>query len=317
MIVARIKSILKILRAFSIFIDKIFFASLFTFFLKIKPGKDLIIVAHRGASKYAPENTIAAFQKALELGANGIECDVIFTRDNIPIVAHHKDLSNRVPAEQRPAIINEMDINAVKKLDVGLWFSKEYKGERIPTLKEVLLFLKGKVERVYLHDKVENNRGSLEKDRIRIFAEEIRNSSMKNQVIVMVESGDLSVWRKVAPDIPLLQCWVGPWYQNNRIKIETSFSSGIRHMGVYHGTGQLSFFGRIISMVGFYNLGCFIGFWPDKKIVDRYKINNCDFTVFTINEKLTMKLYLNAGFSAIGTDDPLLLFSVLDSRNGK
>jgi glycerophosphoryl diester phosphodiesterase len=296
------------------FIDNWLFCPSFLFFIKVKPCQDFIIVAHRGASAYAPENTISAFSKALELGANGIECDVIFTRDNIPVISHHSDISNWVPPEQRPAIINKMDIGSVKKLDVGSWFSEEYKGETIPTLKEALDFLKGKIDRIYLHDKAENRQNNLEeeKNRVRIFAKEIRNFNMEENIVVMVESGDLSIWKSVAPEIQLLHFWIGPAYQRDRIRMEACFSSGIKHMGVYHAVDQFNFLGRIISRAGLYNMGCFIGFWPDKKTIQPYINNGCDFIVFTLNEKLSMKLYINAGFKAIGTDDPLLLVSVLN-----
>ena len=288
---------------------------LLSYFLDTNPRRDFIVVAHKGTSKYAPENTIAAFRKALALGANGIECDVIFTRDDVPVIAHQSDLSYLVPLEQRPAIISDMTLSEVKELDVGSWFSDEYRGECVPTLEEGLLFLKGRVDRVYLHDKSENDYSGAKQDRVRIFGQTIRLLGMKDHVVVMVESGNLSLWRKLAPDIPLLQCWVGPIYQKDRIKLDDSFRSGIRHMGFYHSDGQLNSLGKLFIRMGFHDLGTFVGFYPNKEVVSWYTMRNCDFTVFTINNAFIMKLYIDAGFRAIGTDDPSLLISILHDNH--
>ncbi|MFC1807295.1 glycerophosphodiester phosphodiesterase [Candidatus Omnitrophota bacterium] len=280
----------------------------------IEPEKDFIIVGHRGASKYAPEDTIASFKKALELGANGIECDVLFTRDDIPVIAHHYDISTRALPRPKLAHINEMDIAEVKKLDVGLWFSKEYAGERIPTLREALFFLKGKVDRVYLHDKRENDYTVSKGNRISIFAEEIRSSNMKDKVVVMVESGDLYLWQTHAPDIELLQCWAGFGrldYARGRIKVEDSFLSGVRHMGSYTHGSQPTFLGGVLHKMGLRKLALIVSRLQIEDTVRGYRMKGCDFTVFTINNGLHMLLYLNAGFKAIGTDDPALLVSII------
>ena len=284
-------------------------------FLNTNTDLDFLVVAHRGASKYAPENTIAAFKKALEHGANGIEFDVIFTSDDVPIIAHHNDLTDRVPQEQRPAIISEMDIHQVKQLDVGSWFSEQYKGETIPTLKEGLAFLKGKVKRVYLHDKDENDYSGPRLERIRIVADEIRLAQMQEHVVVMVDSGFLALWQQLAPDLPLLQCWNGPDNRRDHtVPLEESYRRGIRHMGTYHTRGHYTFLGRVMAKVGLVNLGTFIGFWPSRNTVQHYKAKQSDFTVFTVNDRFLMKTYIDAGFNAIGTDDPPLLLSIVNRR---
>ena len=81
------------------------------------PGRDIYVIAHRGASRHAPENTLAAFGLGREHG-DAIECDVIFTADGVPVVSHHHDLSERVAPEQRPAVIGRMALADVKRLDV-------------------------------------------------------------------------------------------------------------------------------------------------------------------------------------------------------
>jgi glycerophosphoryl diester phosphodiesterase len=284
-------------------------------FLNTKADSNFLVVAHRGASKYAPENTNAAFKKALELGANAIEFDVLFTRDDVPVIAHHYDLADRVPEEQRPAIISEMDIHQVKQLDVGSWFSEQYKGETIPTVREVLAFLKGKVKRVYLHDKDENDYSGPRLERIRIVADEIRRAQMQEYVVVMVDSGFLHLWQQLAPDLSFLQCWNGPDnQQGHSVPLGESYRRGIRHMGLYHNRGNYSILGRAIAKAGLTNIGTFIGFWPTKDIVQHYKAKQSDFTVFTVNDRFSMKAYIDAGVDAIGTDDPPLLLSIVNRQ---
>lgn len=101
-----------------------------------------LIVAHRGASAEAPENTLAAFQKAIDIGADLIELDVHLTADNIPVVIHDNTLS-RTTNENRPLFVSDLTLEELKKLDAGSWFNKDFTNEAIPTLLEVLRLERG------------------------------------------------------------------------------------------------------------------------------------------------------------------------------
>ena len=94
------------------------------------------IAAHRGVSSLAPENTLAAFHKAGEMGCEWIEFDVQLTRDNIPVVIHDRTVKR---CTNGSGVISEMDLAELKKLDAGSWFSEAFSNEKIPTLDEVLL----------------------------------------------------------------------------------------------------------------------------------------------------------------------------------
>lgn len=97
------------------------------------------VIAHRGASAYAPENTLAAFKKAKELGASWIEFDVMLTADKEVVVFHDETLERTTngqgPVSERPGAY-------LKTLDAGSWFQAQFIGEKIPTLSEVLEFLR-------------------------------------------------------------------------------------------------------------------------------------------------------------------------------
>ncbi len=93
-----------------------------------------LIIAHRGASGEAPENTLAAFQLALEQGCDGIELDIHLTKDGQLAVIHDENIKRTTNGE---GLIGDMTTAEFKKYDAGSWFSNKYKGERIPLLEEV------------------------------------------------------------------------------------------------------------------------------------------------------------------------------------
>jgi glycerophosphoryl diester phosphodiesterase len=94
------------------------------------------ITAHRGVSSLAPENTLAAFNKAAELDCEWIETDVQLSLDEVPVVIHDKRVDR---CTNGSGIVSAMTLESLKSLDAGLWFGEAFRGERIPTLKETLL----------------------------------------------------------------------------------------------------------------------------------------------------------------------------------
>jgi glycerophosphoryl diester phosphodiesterase len=97
--------------------------------------KEILIIAHRGASNLAPPNTLKSFQKAIELRADFIEFDVHLSRDEEIVINHDAYISHK-DGEKR--FIKEMLLEEIKKEDVG-------EGERIPTLKELVRISKGNI----------------------------------------------------------------------------------------------------------------------------------------------------------------------------
>jgi len=92
-------------------------------------------IAHRGASTAAPPNTLAAFEKAIELGADGIEFDVHLSADGVPVVIHDFTVNGTTNGSGRVASLTLVQL---KQLDAGSYFDPAFAGERIPTLAEVL-----------------------------------------------------------------------------------------------------------------------------------------------------------------------------------
>ncbi|MGM0420972.1 MAG: glycerophosphodiester phosphodiesterase [Bacillota bacterium] len=99
------------------------------------------IQAHRGYSGLYPENTLLAFEKALEAGADIIEFDIHISKDNEVFVIHDEELDRTTDGS---GLIGEHTAAEIKNLDAGSWFSQEFAGEKIPTLAEVIDLIQGR-----------------------------------------------------------------------------------------------------------------------------------------------------------------------------
>jgi glycerophosphoryl diester phosphodiesterase len=99
----------------------------------------VLIIAHRGASGHAPENTLAAFKKAVALGATFIETDLQLSRDARFMAIHDATLDRTTNGQ---GSVHDMTLAELRRLDAGSWFGSEYSGERIPTIEEILAFSK-------------------------------------------------------------------------------------------------------------------------------------------------------------------------------
>jgi glycerophosphoryl diester phosphodiesterase len=100
-----------------------------------------MIIAHRGASAYAPENTMVSFKRALEMGAEGIELDVHLTADGYMAVIHDGKVDRTSSGK---GWVKDMTLSQLRELDFGSWFSPEFKGERIPVLEDIMELLKNR-----------------------------------------------------------------------------------------------------------------------------------------------------------------------------
>lgn len=102
-----------------------------------------LVIAHRGASGAAPENTMAAFRKAIEMGSDMIEIDIQRTRDGHLVVFHDRTLGR---TSNGSGVLRDHTLDELRQLDAGSWFGEEFVGEPIPTLVEVLELVRGRCE---------------------------------------------------------------------------------------------------------------------------------------------------------------------------
>lgn len=110
------------------------------------------IFAHRGASGSFPENTLTAFREAALLRIEGVEFDVHLTKDRQLVVIHDETIDR---TSNGTGYVKDMTLYELRKYDYGSWFSKDFAGEKIPTLGEVLAIFEGTEHRINIELKTD------------------------------------------------------------------------------------------------------------------------------------------------------------------
>jgi glycerophosphoryl diester phosphodiesterase len=109
---------------------------------KLVGADRVLVIAHRGASGVAPENTLPAFRQALESGADLVELDYYHTADGVPVVFHDKDLKRTTNAREvlgnEKLSIPKITLEQARRLDVGAWFGPQFRGTPMMTLEDAL-----------------------------------------------------------------------------------------------------------------------------------------------------------------------------------
>jgi len=144
-----------------------------------------MIIAHRGSSGTAPENTLAAIEKAILDGADAVEVDVRFTKDDVPVLMHDETVERTTDVSGGSlSLVRELTLDEIKRLDAGSWFDNQYAAERVPTLEEALRLARGRID-VYIEVK------SSIKDTSVILTDIIEKTRMTNRVKILSFNGVL------------------------------------------------------------------------------------------------------------------------------
>jgi glycerophosphoryl diester phosphodiesterase len=152
-----------------------------------------MVIAHRGASSYAPENTVAAFDLALEMGVSHLELDVHLTSDD-HIVVIHDDTVDRTTNGRGP--VTSYTLAALTALDAGAWFGERFAGARIPTFADVLERYRG---RAHLHTEIKGRSAHLAERTVDL----VRRHGMADHVtITSFQRASLETTRAYAPELP-------------------------------------------------------------------------------------------------------------------
>lgn len=163
----------------------------------------MIVIAHRGSSKKAPENTLPAFRRAIQDKADALEIDVQLTKDRQVVVIHDEWL-NRTTNGQ--GFVCDVSYEYIRRLDAGSWFQAQFKGTQVPALEEVLLL--AKEHDMPLHIELKNNfvpQPGIEEKVIRL----IHDYQLEERVILSSFRLDsLKICRELAPHIRRgYLCW--------------------------------------------------------------------------------------------------------------
>lgn len=156
------------------------------------------VIAHRGFSSEAPENTLAAIEKAIDVGADMVEFDVLLSRDGTVVVIHDEELERTTNGT---GLVHDHDLEDLRQLDAGSWFGENSAGEtfadeQIPTLDEVLEATRG---RILVNIEIKTEAAETVPGPV---AELLREFGMEDQAIVSsFNPRALELMRQVAPEI--------------------------------------------------------------------------------------------------------------------
>lgn len=193
------------------------------------------VIAHRGSSQAAPENTLPAIQKAIRDGADAVEIDVQLTKDQQMIVIHDEWLNRTTNGN---GFIFDSTYSYIKQLDAGSWFRPQFKGTKVPLLEEVLTLLQS--TSLDVHVELKNNLipyNGIEKKVTQL----IQQKNMEDQVIISsFRRNSLELCRDLAPTIRRgYLCWstLSPLYKKEEWEELQLFSV---HPHIFLVTSEIS-----------------------------------------------------------------------------
>ena len=156
--------------------------------LKPRGEREFLIIAHRGANKFAPENTLPAIEKAIELGVDFVEIDVRTTKDGKLVLMHNADVNG---ATNGKGMVRDLAFGEIRKMDAGIRMGEKFRGVFVPTLEETLAAAKGRVN-IYL-DWKDADANAL--------AAALDKAGMLDSTLVYGGAGELLLLQKINPKI--------------------------------------------------------------------------------------------------------------------
>jgi glycerophosphoryl diester phosphodiesterase len=253
--------------------------------LFLQPRSQPLVIAHRGSSVYAPENTLAAFQLAADQDADAVELDVDLTRDGHIIVMHDATIDRTTDGHGNVTVLT---LEEIRRADAGAWKSAEFKGERVPLLEEVF---EAVGQRLLINVEIKDMSllgVGLEAQMVSLIQkhnliDRVLISSFNPLALRRVKHFDkrLACGLLVAPDLPIFlrEAWLAPL---------------IPHLNARHPHH---------SQV-------------NKAVVDRFHAQGLIVNVWTVNQAGVARAMDTAGVDGIIGDDPLLIHETLEPPSG-
>ncbi|MFH5830890.1 glycerophosphodiester phosphodiesterase [Halalkalibaculum sp. DA384] len=249
-------------------------------------GDNFIVIAHRGASAYFPENTMPAFRGAVEMGAEMIEIDVMMSSDGVPVVFHDATLADHTNGEGELA---DYSLDELRELDAGSWFGAEFAGEKIPTLEEVLQFARDRIA-VNIEIKTEavtdQERGGVEEKSLEL----VRKYGMEDHVLFSsFDYRAIAHIKALEPTMPAALLY-NSQTSNKRLPSQ---------------------------LVADYSADAFNCSYKqlNRKRLRDIRLHNIPVFVYTVNQQQRMKKLVKMGVTGIFSDKPDLLRKVAESVN--
>lgn len=242
--------------------------------------KGTLIIAHRGACAYAPENTMAAFQKAVGFGADGIEFDVKLSQDGELVIIHDQTVDRTTNGTGK---VKDLTKDELRQLDAGSSFSPDFKNEKIPLLRDVLENFSDKLLiNIELTNYSTISDGLAHKTALLVKELGVQKSVFFSSFHPL----NLLTTKKILPEVP------------------------VALLAVPGNTGWLmrSNLFRWVSPHIIHPYYKDI----DKNYIDRQHQKNRKVNIWTLNNKDEMQRFVSANVDGIITDDPILAKEVIE-----
>ncbi|MCH8551127.1 MAG: glycerophosphoryl diester phosphodiesterase membrane domain-containing protein [Natronospirillum sp.] len=236
--------------------------------------EDVLVIAHRGSSINAPENTLSAIELAIAEGADYVEVDVRQTADGALVLLHDRDL-RRLGGPGTP--VWNLTLEQVQSVDVGRWHSTDFAGERVPTLEEVIDAVRGRAG-LYLEIKPGPQSPDLTADTLALLAAE---DMLDDTILAALDKALLQRVQDRQPDL--------------RRAVFVHSVVGRPDYSSLHAVGKRA------ALV-------------NRSTVTRARRNGHELHVWTVNDETDMGRFIDMGVDGIITDRPDVLTRVLTER---
>jgi len=238
------------------------------------------VIAHRGFSGAAPENTIAAVRAAVEINADMVEIDVTLTSDGHIVVIHDETLDRTTNGSGE---VFRYTFAELQGLDAGSWFDANFAGERIPTLDQVLTEVDG---RILLNVEIKSE--AVDRGIVAKVASTIRRQGMVDQVVVSSFSPKaLQEMKSFAPEI------------RTAVLYNTKYHKDQDAVEIVNGLGASVFNIKRQRLT--------------RKMLRRCREHDIPVGIYTVNEPCRMRRLVKKGIDAIFTDHPDRLLEIFNS----
>lgn len=238
-------------------------------------GGEVLIVAHRGAAGAAPENTLAAIERAIEDRADWVEIDVQESRDGRVVVVHDSDF---MKLAGDPIKVWEGDLARLRQIDVGSWFDPAFSDQRVPTLAEVLQAIRAAEAKLVIELKYYGHDQRLEQRVV----EEVEAADMADSVVVMsLKLAGVQKLKQLRP------AWTGGLLAATAIgdvtRLDTDFLAVNQNLASH-------------------------------RFIERAHTAGKQVFVWTVNDALSLNHWMSMGVDGVITDEPALAHSIRAQR---
>jgi glycerophosphoryl diester phosphodiesterase len=248
----------------------------------LRLGERPRVIAHRGFSGKAPENTLAALRAAIDVGADMVEIDVGMTREGIVMLMHDETLDRTTDGH---GLLSATPYDDVRKLDAGGWFSPEYAGEQVPTLEEALDLVNGKI---------------------------LVNIEIKKEAVTdMVEGGVANKVLDLVRRVDMLDRVILSSFEPKALKHARRLEPRVKTASLYDPDVH-----RGMSPIQVMQDADSSGFNVSERRLSKKMIKECQrygrpLSVYTANDEGTMRRLIAMGVHGLFTDHPDLLIGIV------